>query len=442
MDQKSTVGMMEQPALEEIETRIDAIIKKALLIISNKPGSDPHIIYNDVGLLDLVIKPIRVLCFEKIDPNTATLFDSNVGALGRCTWIDERHAKVYLCTDCASDASNTICEECFMNSIHVQHNYIEVVRKVQWLCNCGNTEAYENSIPCCKHEIPDNTRNLPAYLFKRIRSVVRHLFRYLELLCGEESELDEHVENILLMDENLSRINLKDKPPMVKSGLENRGEASNAFKSCVVIFKPEDEDPTNVYSCVSFANPPGNMIDLLLNIQSCGYLCVKYRDTPQNCQAATFSIEEYIQNHLPGSGIYCRIIKVHRFFFMKLSRALIVILNSLCLSKSLICDHMSEMVFKETSLPEKFFFNRGLWVDIREFITNFIFLSTLFSRKRGLNLVKFYWKNFDRLFTELLMGSNIKAYLFRISMQIVTSKKQFKYLVINEFGTEKWPINI
>ncbi|KII61991.1 hypothetical protein RF11_14149 [Thelohanellus kitauei] len=114
---------------------------------------------------------------------------------------------------------------------------------------------------------------------------------------------------------------------------------------------------------------------------------------------------------------------------MKLSGSLIQIIHNVCLRKSIFCDMMSEILFKETSLPENFFFNRSLWMNIRLPLVCQILLPSLFSRKNGMNLVKFYWKNFDLLYTELLMSSSIKDYMFRLSMQIVTPKMKFEYLV-------------
>ncbi|KII65162.1 hypothetical protein RF11_07235 [Thelohanellus kitauei] len=431
MDQQSNISVLKEPTMEEINTRIDIIIRRALLLTSEEPESDPQKIYSEVRLFDLVIPPIITMTYENVDLNTRNLFDSDVGALGRCTRILEPQAKAYVCIDCASDASNSLCEECLKNSSHVKHNYVEVIRKLQWLCHCGNSEAYGNSRPCCEHEVPEKSRNLPAFFVKRIRDVIRHLFRYLELLCSEESDLDGHMENYLLLSENFSELNLKDIRPEMNHSCENKLTDSKAQSACLLIFKPEGEDPNNVYSCVNFANPPGCMANLLSDFDIHGYICVKYRDTTQNCQASLVKIQHFIKCRLHGSRMYCKIVKVHRLFFMKLSTTIIAFIYTWCLSKSILCDHMSEMIFKETSLPEKFFYKRGLWKGIRGFITNKIFLSTLFSRKRSLNLVRFYCQNFERLHNEVLVGSGFKNYFFSLSMQIVMFKRQFKYLVIN-----------
>ncbi|KII74809.1 hypothetical protein RF11_04912 [Thelohanellus kitauei] len=92
---------------------------------------------------------------------------------------------------------------------------------------------------------------------------------------------------------------------------------------------------------------------------------------------------------------------------------------------------MSEMIFKETTLPEKFFFNRKLWNEIRHHITYRIFLRTLFSKTGGLNFVKFYLQNFDRLYSEFLAKNDLREFFFRLTLQFARSKVQFIHLAEN-----------
>ncbi|KII64930.1 E3 ubiquitin-protein ligase UBR1 [Thelohanellus kitauei] len=378
------------------------------------------------------MKPLLALCFENIDQNTKGLICSKAGGLGRCDRLLQPETKSYLCTDCASDASGRLCEECFLNSTHVEHNYVLAAETPQSLCHCGNTEVYRNAPPCCIHQIPVNSRSFPAYYIERIRNIIRRSFYYLELLCGDELALEEHVERWFMCD-TLSRLNLCDKTPYITQGVKKNVGTANSQKWCLLIFKPDEEDSENVDLCFSFANPLGNVMNLLSEVHMRGFLCVKYRDTIESCNTSCVEIQNFIKDRLPGSGLYCRVMKVYRLFFMKLSPVLIVFIIDLGISKSIFCDLVTEMLFTETSLPEKFCFNRDLWIDIRYPISYHLFMPTLFSKNKDMNLVKFYWQNFERIYNELLRRSDLINYLFRLLIQIVASKRQFNYLVINGF---------
>ncbi|KII63362.1 E3 ubiquitin-protein ligase UBR1 [Thelohanellus kitauei] len=180
------MSVNQDPSMEEINAQIDTIIIRGMLITSERHGSYPRTIYTDDNLLELLNEQIMDMCFEKVDLYTMTLYSSNRGAICTCINIIEYGAKAYMCTDCASDAWNSICEICFMNSTNVKHSYVPAVNNLQCLCNCGNCEAYKNTPPCSKHGIPANSRTLPSIFVKRIRNVIRQLLRYLQLVCDDQ----------------------------------------------------------------------------------------------------------------------------------------------------------------------------------------------------------------------------------------------------------------
>ncbi|KII74813.1 hypothetical protein RF11_04916 [Thelohanellus kitauei] len=96
-------------------------------------------------------------------------------------------------------------------------------------------------------------------------------------------------------------------------------------------------------------------------------------------------------------------------------------------------DLLADVVFKESSFPKKYFFNRSLWKDIRVLMTARIFMTTLYSQNRALNLVEFFFNNLNRIFGELLMESNWKRNIVILFIQICGSKSQFQYLCTNGF---------
>ncbi|KII66471.1 E3 ubiquitin-protein ligase UBR1 [Thelohanellus kitauei] len=424
-------GMIKELSIEDINTRIDVILTRALLTASEGQESDPQKIYSDVKLHELVVQPIQDLCFEEVDSGTKNMFLSNDGALARCTKLLSPTDKAYTCRDCSPVISFSLCEECLRNSRHFKHNHAPAIKKFKLFCHCGDTETYKLSPPCPTHEISESPTSVPLQFVKRISHIIRHLFECLELLCGEESSLDEYVKNRLITIENVKKFYDEYIPTGFIPEVEKQGAIMSTHGSCLLIFRPEFENPENVYSCVRFANPPGKLTDLLDHFKKCGYLCVMHRNTYENCHGFSFKIQKHIHDHLPGSGLQCRVYSIHRLFFMKLSSVLIRFINETCLRKSELCDLMSEILFNETSLPEKFFFNRSLWKDIRYNLIYRVVLPTLFSRNGAHNLAKFYLQNFDRLYSELLVKSDLKHYLFRLATQLVISKTQFTFLVGN-----------
>ncbi|KII63924.1 E3 ubiquitin-protein ligase UBR1 [Thelohanellus kitauei] len=195
--------MSNEPSGDEIRIRLDQIVCRALRITSEEQESDPMKVYSETKLYDLVILPIVQFWFEKVDPETKSLYYSNEGSLGRCVKLLTPADKAYVCHDCARDISGLLCEDCFRNSDHVEHNYAPVDQHTIFFCHCGDSEAYENSPPCFEHGIPDVSRRLPQRFVKRIRFIIRHLFKYLELVCGDESSLDTYVEEMLLVNDDL-----------------------------------------------------------------------------------------------------------------------------------------------------------------------------------------------------------------------------------------------
>ncbi|KII61988.1 hypothetical protein RF11_14145 [Thelohanellus kitauei] len=425
--------MMSDHRTDDIAIRIDMIIRGALLTTSNEQESDPRKVYTEVRLYKLVLEPILAMCTDNVDTSTLHLLASKVGYLGRCTKSIRPYKNFYLCTDCASYGTVRLCKDCYISCVHFGHSYVSSTEKIECVCHCGDNESCGNSRPCSNHDIPNDRINLPKFYVERIKIIMRHFFKYLELICCDESSYDANFLNGWQINDYFKKLNIQDKSAGLKPDVEKKDDSKNADKWCLLIFRTEDEDPEHAELCLNFAIPHATTSGYSFEFLFKGYLCVKYRDTFENCQASCVNIENFIKNHIPGSGLHCRVIKMHRLFFMKVSGCLIKLISDMCFNKSIFCDMMSEMVFKDTSLPEKFFFTRSLWTEIRNGLAYSVFLPTLFSRMNGRNLVNFFLKNFELLYTELLMSSPLRKYLFRLSYHIVTPKKELEYLIKNGF---------
>ncbi|KII74812.1 hypothetical protein RF11_04915 [Thelohanellus kitauei] len=135
--------------------------------------------------------------------------------------------------------------------------------------------------------------------------------------------MDALVHNWLHFSEKIRKLNLKDKRSGHTSKLAETDVNKNATRSSLLIFGRDDENLENVRLCVYFANPPVNTGALMHDFKSCGYVCVTHNVRPRICTYAKLKIEKFIKDRLPDSGLYCRMIKVYRLFFMKLSSVLI-----------------------------------------------------------------------------------------------------------------------
>ncbi|KII68748.1 E3 ubiquitin-protein ligase UBR1 [Thelohanellus kitauei] len=434
MDKVNMISLTNEPGREEISILIDMMVRRALLLTSAQVESDAQKIYSDVSLYHLVIIPIVDTFIKGVDRSTRDMITSKIGALGRCTKLLPSDVKTYSCKDCASDASYSMCEECFMNSCHMGHNFVSADLSPQCMCHCGNMETYINSPPCSKHQIAENSRNLPTYYVERVRNIIRRLFKYLEILCGEDLLLVELVDSWSQMGDILEKFNLNDSLAGPISSYE-KTETKNAHRWCVLIFKLESESQQYANFCMRFANPEGKNTELLSELELRGYVCIKLRDTFENCQALGTKIQKFIQDRLPGSRLHCRVVKEYRLFFMKLSNVLIQFIADMCFSKSILCDHASEILFKETSLPEKLFFNRSLWIEIRYFVTYHLLMPTILSRKRGMNLVRFLLAKFR----STLYRTIREKWRERLSLPDFDSNRGVKK-TISLCGKERFPV--
>ncbi|KII74517.1 E3 ubiquitin-protein ligase UBR1 [Thelohanellus kitauei] len=424
--------MIKDFSVEKINSRIDRIITRALLITSDEQESDPLNIYHNTRLYDLVLEPIAALCLEKVDLETRNLFFSEIGNIRRCTKLLKPGDDVYSCQDCAVDETSIMCEECFMNSVHVKHHFVQKFQTLEFFCSCGDSKAYTNSGACCKHRIQNNSRTLPEIFVRRIKNIIRHLFKYLELLLGDEALLDAYVTDKLLMNNDLVNLDPDNNPKGFFSRFLGRWYTTNTHKSCLLIFKPDREKLDYATSCAIFANPPIQRLSLLNDFEISGYSCLLNRASEWKCKVFSFIIQKCIRYNRPGSGLQCRVMKVYRIFFMKLSTVLINFIHVTCLKKSQLCDLVSEILFNRTTLHQQLFFNKSLWKDIRYNLVHHIILPTVFSRTGGLNLVKFYTEIFGLSYSLLLVDNSLQDYLYTISIHLAKSRTLFTRLV--EYG--------
>ncbi|KII74808.1 hypothetical protein RF11_04911 [Thelohanellus kitauei] len=134
---------------------------------------------------------------------------------------------------------------------------------------------------------------------------------------------------LLLMNDDLCKLNLKDKPKGLISRLVKEKKSKTFDRSCLFLFTPEGERHEYVNSCLSFANLQGNFDDLVLNLEGRGNACVKYRVTADICEASRVIIENFIRDRLPVSGIIAKWLRSKNYFLKKLSCVLVLLIEEM-----------------------------------------------------------------------------------------------------------------
>ncbi|KII65163.1 E3 ubiquitin-protein ligase UBR1 [Thelohanellus kitauei] len=178
MDQKSGNIMIKEIEMEKVNSFIDQIIMRALLI-TGLQTFDPNKVCSERRLQDLVIQKILYVCFDQVDFYVSILISSNLGAFRRCTKLIDSKSSAYVCCDCASDPYSPICENSLSDSVPSKHNLVPAILTSEYFCHCRDKRVYNNSPPCRKYDILETAIIPQLNYVKRMACVNRHLFYYL-----------------------------------------------------------------------------------------------------------------------------------------------------------------------------------------------------------------------------------------------------------------------
>ncbi|XP_063051648.1 guanylate-binding protein 1-like [Engraulis encrasicolus] len=69
----------------------------------------------------------------------------------RCGRVCRAWETIYSCRDCVLDNSCVMCQDCFQNSVHVNHTIEKRVSNGGTGCNCGEVEVWRRAPYCSKH---------------------------------------------------------------------------------------------------------------------------------------------------------------------------------------------------------------------------------------------------------------------------------------------------
>ncbi|CAH8599814.1 unnamed protein product [Schistosoma turkestanicum] len=98
-------------------------------------------------------------CAKRLEAYLQSLAPSEQGICGR---IFQANEPTYCCSDCAIDPTCVLCRECFVNSVHIKHNYKISTSAGVGYCDCGDHEAWRSDAWCKSHKIKSKIKETEA----------------------------------------------------------------------------------------------------------------------------------------------------------------------------------------------------------------------------------------------------------------------------------------
>ncbi|KII62744.1 E3 ubiquitin-protein ligase UBR1 [Thelohanellus kitauei] len=426
---------------EEVRRNIENFIVNGLLITSNDNTTDLDKVFNRPRLEKLVGRPLKDYTFEGFGDEVKEQFFSDSGALSMCTKFFRRGDALYSCLDCQSDETCVVCHECFMRSEHVNHNYRRRTSGHSGgCCDCGDIEAWKNHPSCAQHVITERSNEvLPDKFLSKFTCVISYLCELLEKLCTDDySVLDNELERMLNEYIHLQGLNFiqnnANYPEFSDLTVPVDG---NAHMSCLIVLNDEIHTFQDVSQCFRVAlHKSLTDADLLTTeIHKRGYTCVRYMWSAESCEDDKRNVEGFTLTVFPEYPLKCRVIKVYRLYFMKLASVLIHFINKFSCQKTQLCDLLSEITFKKTSLVSKYVINEAfLWKDLRFDMIYLVFLPAAYSEVGKIHITSYFLRNLGLLYSLYMQDDHEKVYCFlNLTVQFITCPPLVVYLVENGF---------
>ncbi|KII72153.1 E3 ubiquitin-protein ligase UBR1 [Thelohanellus kitauei] len=427
--------------MEETKRRIDSIIVQGLLITSNDTGTDVNQIYANHKLETLVAVPLKEYILEGFGPEIKHWFDSNEGNLETCTQVIAAGDFVYLCKDCHRHDLCCICEFCFRDSEHTNHRY-EVMKAgfSGYICNCGEKDLWRDHSNCTRHKkFEKSEKGIPEAFLTKFGCIIKYLCELLEKICtADPLVFDRYMETMVetYIRSVDSQPSQKDDKKSIKKDITKLSPA-NASKSCLIVLND------GLHPFESYINCFMSLLHRSLEdskthteeIEKFGFTCVQYLTDSSKCKKTQVMIEKCPHLIISGQVIKCAVVKVYRLYFMKIAAILIDVVNKYCCKKTKLCDLLSEVIFRQTSLVHVYVVNEHfLWKNLRFELINGLFLTATFSEIGKRYLTTLFLGNISGLYSCFLDDHHKKCDCFlSLTTRFTTHSHLVMYLVENGF---------
>ncbi|KII65255.1 E3 ubiquitin-protein ligase UBR1 [Thelohanellus kitauei] len=426
---------------EEIKDKIDEIIINGLLLTSSDKRNSPTLIYEKNSLKTLIGVPLEQYLFEALGPDAKQWFDSDDGKLPKCTKIIFKDDLNNRCIDCERHNGCCICEDCFLQSEHVNHSYIPLELSFGMnTCDCGELESWEQQSTCSLHQKTERSEiQAPREFLSKLSCIVKYFCELLEKICIQNhTVLDKEIERMIAW--YIQNQGAK----MVKTFVDGQkcmdwmeSAVKNANKLCLLIQDEGVHDRRNYSECWEIAEDISreHSGDLNLEMHDNGYVCVIYRSGLDECQNAKELIDKSAFMIAKGVPVKSCIVKVSRLYFMKTATILTGLINSFCLKKTQLGDVLSEIIFKQTSLADTYVLNEHtLWRNLILNMTSRVLLPATYSDRGKAYFAHLYLQHIELLYNVYLRGYYEKyvGFLF-IFTRLVKFSSVVMYLVEEGF---------
>ncbi|KII72098.1 hypothetical protein RF11_00510 [Thelohanellus kitauei] len=423
---------MRDPLVDKIQTKIEIILSRAIVVACDEGIGNPGCTYDDTRFIYLVIEPLLELAFFDNNDDLKNQISSPNEYLKNFIYLILEGLKT-TCYNCGKGFRCHLCHE-LQKGTSTQS---KVPRKEGAVCNSNFLDFMKNYLEqnSTNFETSPGHKQIPPIFVNRLKIIIQSLFEYLDLICYQDQELEEKIEESIFMKADAEKIYVCYEHRTNTLARERKRLFSNARKYCVVLFESRAEDPQHIDRILSNSNIILPNSSLFLNSECCGYLCIKSRLNKNNSDALCSEINRFIRTHLQESGILCRVIKKSTLFLIQLACPLMRFINIIYLSTPELRYIVPEILFKQTNLAYNLFFNMGLYMGFRQHGYKILFCM-LFHYDEGAQLFgQYYLSVFSDLLASMLKENNIRNYIHDITRKFIDSPNLLVYLVENGFLT-------
>ncbi|KII68275.1 E3 ubiquitin-protein ligase UBR1 [Thelohanellus kitauei] len=395
-------------------------------------------IYSSSSLKSLVIEPLTQYVFEGYGPELKERFNLESASLPICAESLREVNASYSCLDCQAHPLSVLCDSCFHNSEHMNHRYRVEKYAKGGSCDCGDSEAWKFHSSCTKHGT--NMRSqpvLPEKFVKKLGFIIKYLCELLEkFISDDDSEFDNEIECMLdgyLETDSTGNTKHTYTPQKIKH-IEERVNKSRKWCLLIVKDKFKASEHSDVDDNISIRTSKSEKPIIEDGVSSKGYSCVRHMVEWEECIEAQEHINLFRHTKKLGCPLKFRIIKVYRYYFMRLVKFLPKFIKTHSCNDSQLLDMLSDVVFQQTSLLHKYVFNEhSLWIGLRGNMLYRLFLPALSSDKWKIHVARFILENFEELCTHYLEDCNEQIYCFLNILVMFVPFPLVSYLVENGF---------
>ncbi|KAF0990733.1 hypothetical protein HZS_6915 [Henneguya salminicola] len=400
-----------------IESQIDEIVFNGVVEILNNDIKNKFVSQISASsVYKNILDPLEEFIFQKSSPEFKKKFNSNIGDLKMCSKFFKYGDSVFSCIQCASDPTCVMCEDCFLNSHHITHNYVVSECHLEGgCCDCGDDEAWTYE-PTCKDHASIGTEALTYGEFKpRITSILKHLVKYF-------MKVGNYPISIPLSDY------------LTPTFSSNQPAKHKMF--CILVLNDETHSIEDVVSnfSQSLHLSLDDCVNYTHNIDKYGLYCVYLHFDELECISKKNAIDKFVYNP-EKEPIRTLLTNAEHLGHMHICSHIMKWVHHFVCKKTELCEIFAQIVFDQTDLLPHYIANEiHLWKTYRRKMIYKILTIVLYSDYGKIQLTKSYLKYCDQIYLNYITDSHKKTFFFlNLTVQFITCPSLVIYLIENNF---------